>query len=52
MTTHENSRSCPGSAEYRLNGHVLDPKMIFAKKLGGLLFSAKVQNHLGSSKNG
>jgi hypothetical protein len=38
MTTHENSRSRPGSAEFRLNGqslvkkwHVADPKMFFAK---------------------
>jgi hypothetical protein len=32
--------------------HVADPKIIFAKKLGGLVFSAKVQNHPGSSEIG
>jgi hypothetical protein len=41
MTTPENSRSRPGGADSR-----------FCKKLGGLLFSAKVQNHPGSSEIG
>jgi hypothetical protein len=30
----------------------VDPKMIFTKKSGGLLFSAKVQNHPSSSEIG
>jgi hypothetical protein len=59
MTTPENSRSCPGGADSRFfptyllkKLHIADPKMIFCKKSRGLLSSAKVQNHPGSSKIG
>jgi hypothetical protein len=59
MITHENFCLRPGGTESRLNGQSLvkkwritDPKMIFAKKSGGWLFSAKVQNHPGSTKIG
>jgi hypothetical protein len=58
MTAHENSRSRPGGAESPFfpcclvkKWHVADPKMIFFLKLGGLLFSAKVQNHPGPTKS-
>jgi hypothetical protein len=59
MMTHENYRSRPSSAESRFSAtylvkkwHIANPKMIFAKKSRGLLFSAKVQNHSGSNEIG
>jgi hypothetical protein len=59
MTMHENSRSRPGGTESRLNGQslvkkwrVADPNMIFEKKSGACLISAKVQIQPGSSKIG
>jgi hypothetical protein len=58
MMTHENYRSRPGSAESRFYAtylvkkwRIANPKNDVCKKSGGLLFSAKVQNHSGSSKN-
>jgi hypothetical protein len=59
MTAPKNSRSWPGGAEYPFfpwclvkKWRVVDPKMIVCKKSGGLLFSAKVQNHPGSTEIG
>jgi hypothetical protein len=59
MTAHENSRSRPGGVDSLLNDqslvkkwHVADPKMIFVKKPGACLISAKVQTHPGSNEIG
>jgi hypothetical protein len=58
MTTPENSRLRPGGADSHFP-HLFSEEMIccgskndFCKKLGGLCFSAKVQNHPGSTEIG
>jgi hypothetical protein len=58
MTTPENSRLCPGGAD-SLFPNLFSEEMTycgsknnFCKKSGGLLFSAKVQNHPGSNEIG
>jgi hypothetical protein len=52
MTVHENSRSRPGGADSPLFSLMFSEEMTccgskndFYKKSGGLLYSAKVQNH-------
>jgi hypothetical protein len=57
--THKNSRSRPGGAEspffFLLFSEEITccgSKNDFCKKLGGLLFTAKVQNHPASSEIG
>jgi hypothetical protein len=59
MTTPENSRSRPGDADSHFFPHLFSEEMTcygsknyFCKKSGGLLFSAKVQNHPGSNEIG
>jgi hypothetical protein len=58
MTTPKNSRSRPGGADSCFP-HLFSEEMtccgsknVFCKKIGGLLFSAKVQNHHGSIEIG